>query len=608
MLGTLCTLITALTCVSGVTVVTVVTQKPPVVTVRKGETATMDCNLGTVTNYGARWYKQIPGGVPQFVLKFHHSDRSPKYGSGFSSPKFTSTHQSRSDYRLIIKNVEEGDSAVYHCSTYGTALLGRRGAGAFLSYLGRRQGGSSLPPPVLTVFPPSSAELQSNKASLVCLSSQSVPFADVSWLSGGSPVSSGISTSTAVQQADRTFQISSYLAIQTSDWNMDKVYTCVSGVTVLTQKPPVVTVRKGETATMDCNLGTVTDSGASLEGEVVYQGSSSSEKTVKVRAMMGAGKKSTNTSFFLNKENKDENLQDVDAVIVLTQTPAVHTVSTGQEVVLRCNIQRYDNVYVYWYKQVPGEAPQFVLRFYHGDSSLVFGSGFSSDRFNSKSSSNIDYQFIIKRSEAGDSAVYYCSSLPPPVLTVFPPSSAELQSNKASLVCLSSQSVPFADVSWLSGGSPVSSGISTSTAVQQADRTFQISSYLAIQTSDWNMDKVYTCVSGVTVLTQKPPVVTVRKGETATMDCNLGTVTDSGVRLYKQIPGGVPQFILDYIHGWSSPKYGSGFSSPKFTSTHQSTTDYRLIINNVEEGDSAVYYCKTFDSSVNEYVSQGFTL
>ena len=86
--------------------------------------------------------------------------------------------------------------------------------------------GSSLRPPVLTVFPPSSAELQSNKATLVCLSSQSVPFADVSWLSAGSPVSSGISTSTAVQQADQTFQISSYLAIQTSDWNMDKVYTC----------------------------------------------------------------------------------------------------------------------------------------------------------------------------------------------------------------------------------------------------------------------------------------------------------------------------------------------------------------------------------------------
>uniref|UniRef100_A0A4W6FFS6 Ig-like domain-containing protein n=1 Tax=Lates calcarifer TaxID=8187 RepID=A0A4W6FFS6_LATCA len=188
-------------------------------------------------------------------------------------------------------------------------------------------------------------------------------------------------------------------------------------------------------------------------------------------------------------------------------TPAVHTVSTGQEVVLNCNIQRYDSNGVQWYKQVPGGAPQYVLRYHHSGSSLSFGTGFSSNRFNAKSSSNIDYQFIIKRAEAGDSAAYYCytwddsasaalivtGNLSPPVLTVFPPPSAELQSNKASLVCLSSQSVPFADVTWLVAGNPVSSGISTSTAVQQPDQTFQISSYLAIQTSDWNMDKLYTC-------------------------------------------------------------------------------------------------------------------
>uniref|UniRef100_A0A669DZV4 Ig-like domain-containing protein n=1 Tax=Oreochromis niloticus TaxID=8128 RepID=A0A669DZV4_ORENI len=168
-------------CVSGVTVLT---QKPPVLSVRKGETATMDCNLGTGTNY-VYWYKQIPGGVPH----------SPGY-----------------DYRLIINNVEEGDSAVYYCHTWDSTKL--------------IVTGSSLPPPVLTVFPPSSAELQSNTASLVCLSSQSVPFADVSWLAGGSPVSSGISTSTAVQRPDQTYQISSSLTIQPSDWNMDKVYTC----------------------------------------------------------------------------------------------------------------------------------------------------------------------------------------------------------------------------------------------------------------------------------------------------------------------------------------------------------------------------------------------
>uniref|UniRef100_A0A3Q1JV28 Ig-like domain-containing protein n=1 Tax=Anabas testudineus TaxID=64144 RepID=A0A3Q1JV28_ANATE len=111
-------------------------------------------------------------------------------------------------------------------------------------------------------------------------------------------------------------------------------------------------------------------------------------------------------------------------------------------------------------------------------------------------------------------------------------------------------------------------------------------------------------IIGVTVVTQKPPVVTVRKGETATMDCNLGTVTDSAARWYKQIPGGVPQYVLRFYHSDSAPIYDSSFSSPKFTSNHQSKSDYRLIINNVEEGDSAVYYCNTWDDSAKYWVSQ----
>ncbi|KAM4598380.1 immunoglobulin lambda-1 light chain-like [Polymixia lowei] len=217
MLGTLCSLITALTCVTGVTVVT---QKP-VVTVRRGETATMDCNLGTVTTYQARWYKQVPGGVPQYVLRFYHDWGDVEYGSGFSSPKFTSTHQSESDYRLIINNVEETDSAVYYCSTWdGSVMVFGQGTKLIVT-------GSTLPAPVLTIYPPSSNELKSNKATLVCLVSQmSMGFADVIWMASGIPVTSGVSTSTAVQQPDKSFQISSYLAIETSDWNQDKVYTC----------------------------------------------------------------------------------------------------------------------------------------------------------------------------------------------------------------------------------------------------------------------------------------------------------------------------------------------------------------------------------------------
>ena len=111
-------------------------------------------------------------------------------------------------------------------------------------------------------------------------------------------------------------------------------------------------------------------------------------------------------------------------------------------------------------------------------------------------------------------------------------------------------------------------------------------------------------VSGVTVVTQKPPVLTATKGEKTTMHCNLGTVTDYRAVWYKQVPGGAPQYVLRNYHGWSSPSYGSGFSSPKFTSTHSSQSDYTLIISNVEVGDSAVYYCQTFDSSARARVSQ----
>uniref|UniRef100_A0A3B4CNH5 Ig-like domain-containing protein n=1 Tax=Pygocentrus nattereri TaxID=42514 RepID=A0A3B4CNH5_PYGNA len=100
---------------------------------------------------------------------------------------------------------------------------------------------------------------------------------------------------------------------------------------------------------------------------------------------------------------------------------------------------------------------------------------------------------------------------------------------------------------------------------------------------------------------QHSPTSNVR--ETTTMHCNLGTVTNAA-RWYKQVPGEAPQYVLRHYHGWSSPEYGSGFSSPKFTSTHSSRSDYTLTINNLEVGDSAVYYCSTWDGSASEEVSQ----
>ncbi|XP_063073737.1 immunoglobulin lambda-1 light chain-like [Engraulis encrasicolus] len=220
MLGTLCTLLTALTCGSAVTVVT---QTPAVVTVRKGESATLHCNLGTVTSSEAWWYKRVPGETPQYMLRFYHGDSSVYYGSGFSSPKFDCKHSSRSDYSLIINTVEVGDSAVYYCQTWdSTAEEHVFGPGTKLFVTD-----PTPPTPSLTVFPPSREDLSGDRVRVVCVAEDvSSGLAHVSWLLGGNPLSSGISTSSTQQQPNGRFRLSSILTIQTAVWSSGKDVTC----------------------------------------------------------------------------------------------------------------------------------------------------------------------------------------------------------------------------------------------------------------------------------------------------------------------------------------------------------------------------------------------
>ncbi|XP_045575716.1 immunoglobulin lambda-1 light chain [Salmo salar] len=226
MLGTLCTLITALTYVSCQKAVI---QTPSVLTVSTKGTATFYCDITKDERNYVNWYKQVPGGAPQYVLRFYHSwssstsSSSDKYGSGFSSDRFTSKATSDKDYQFIISNVEETDSAVYYCQTRNDspfALVFGQGTKLIVS-------DSTLPPPVLTILPPSSDELKSNKVTLVCLASQmAMGYADVSWTAGGNPVTADIATSGPVPQADKTFQLSSCLTVDTSEWNQDKVFSC----------------------------------------------------------------------------------------------------------------------------------------------------------------------------------------------------------------------------------------------------------------------------------------------------------------------------------------------------------------------------------------------
>uniref|UniRef100_A0A3B4E270 Ig-like domain-containing protein n=1 Tax=Pygocentrus nattereri TaxID=42514 RepID=A0A3B4E270_PYGNA len=201
MLPALCSLFTALSCVSGVTVVT---QKPPVLTPTKGEKTTMHCNLGTVTNYAAHWYKQVPGEAPKHVIRNRHSWSSPYYGSGFSSPKFISTCSSYSDCSVIISNVEVGDSAVYYCITWDSSASEWR---------------------------------------FFCCDIFRVGPAAVRWLVDGKADSSGVTTGSAEQQSNKKFRLSSYLTIERSEWDKDKAITCeVSAASKASTKE----IQKGE--------------------------------------------------------------------------------------------------------------------------------------------------------------------------------------------------------------------------------------------------------------------------------------------------------------------------------------------------------------------------
>ncbi|KAG5279779.1 hypothetical protein AALO_G00081510 [Alosa alosa] len=63
---------------------------------------------------------------------------------------------------------------------------------------------SALPAASLTLFPPSSAELQADRVTVVCVA-EDLPtgFAEVSWAVSGNPVSSGISTGSPQQQPNK---------------------------------------------------------------------------------------------------------------------------------------------------------------------------------------------------------------------------------------------------------------------------------------------------------------------------------------------------------------------------------------------------------------------
>nr|8G3M_D Chain D, FNI9 Fab light chain [Homo sapiens]8G3M_F Chain F, FNI9 Fab light chain [Homo sapiens]8G3M_I Chain I, FNI9 Fab light chain [Homo sapiens]8G3N_D Chain D, FNI9 Fab light chain [Homo sapiens]8G3N_F Chain F, FNI9 Fab light chain [Homo sapiens]8G3N_H Chain H, FNI9 Fab light chain [Homo sapiens]8G3N_I Chain I, FNI9 Fab light chain [Homo sapiens]8G3O_D Chain D, FNI9 Fab light chain [Homo sapiens]8G3O_F Chain F, FNI9 Fab light chain [Homo sapiens]8G3O_I Chain I, FNI9 Fab light chain [H len=194
--------------------------------------------------------------------------------------------------------------------------------------------------------------------------------------------------------------------------------------------------------------------------------------------------------------------------IVMTQSPATLSLSSGERATLSCRASRSVSSNLAWYQQKPGQAPRLLIY----DASTR-ATGFSA-RF-AGSGSGTEFTLTISSLQSEDSAIYYCqqyNNWPPwtfgqgtkveikrtvaaPSVFIFPPSDEQLKSGTASVVCLLNNFYPReAKVQWKVDNA-LQSGNSQESVTEQdsKDSTYSLSSTLTLSKADYEKHKVYAC-------------------------------------------------------------------------------------------------------------------
>nr|7DR4_B Chain B, anti-human IL-2 antibody, mouse Ig G, kappa chain [Mus musculus]7DR4_D Chain D, anti-human IL-2 antibody, mouse Ig G, kappa chain [Mus musculus]7DR4_F Chain F, anti-human IL-2 antibody, mouse Ig G, kappa chain [Mus musculus]7DR4_L Chain L, anti-human IL-2 antibody, mouse Ig G, kappa chain [Mus musculus] len=205
--------------------------------------------------------------------------------------------------------------------------------------------------------------------------------------------------------------------------------------------------------------------------------------------------------------------------IVMTQSPASLSMAIGEKVTIRCITSTDIDDDMNWYQQKPGEPPKLLI-----SEGNTLRPGVPS-RFSS-SGYGTDFVFTIENMLSEDVADYYClqsDNLPytfgggtkleikradaAPTVSIFPPSSEQLTSGGASVVCFLNNFYPKdINVKWKIDGSERQNGVLNSWTDQDSkDSTYSMSSTLTLTKDEYERHNSYTCEA--THKTSTSPIV-----------------------------------------------------------------------------------------------------
>nr|5Y9C_L Chain L, light chain of Fab fragment of antibody A12A3 [Mus musculus] len=204
--------------------------------------------------------------------------------------------------------------------------------------------------------------------------------------------------------------------------------------------------------------------------------------------------------------------------IQMTQSPSSLFASLGGKVTITCKASQDINKYIAWFQHKPGKGPRLLIHY-----TFTLQPGIPS-RF-SGSGSGRDYSFSISNLEPEDIATYYCLQYhnlytfgggtkleikradAAPTVSIFPPSSEQLTSGGASVVCFLNNFYPKdINVKWKIDGSERQNGVLNSWTDQDSkDSTYSMSSTLTLTKDEYERHNSYTCEA--THKTSTSPIV-----------------------------------------------------------------------------------------------------